>query len=327
MSLVTYDFSDNEEDDEQVPTTEEAKSVIGQTNQPTTSSKPQAESNPKTSQSTFSSTLPSVSVKRSKTGKIQIAAPSFSLDLAESEEEDEEEEERRKIRRLQKSINGSELISILPKPKNSFAPAAAAATKSVTSLIPNSLINRFKVQDAVTKPSTSKSEVSVSNYSFGEDEESSDEDGPSITPQFDQWAPSTSSGVTAASESFAFVGPAKPPVKDADDEAVYLDPNEDVTYKKYIASKFGEESTENIKFVDIDIGKQVSENKEWLKNISQEKPVDEENIKGPAPTSAARRKHQITYLAFEAQKREVELKNQWAANRATRTQSKAKYGF
>lgn len=40
-----------------------------------------------------------------------------------------------------------------------------------------------------------------------------------------------------------------------------------------------------------------------------------------------KRKHQITYLAFEAKAREQELKNQWAQNRANKMATKNKYGF
>ena len=40
-----------------------------------------------------------------------------------------------------------------------------------------------------------------------------------------------------------------------------------------------------------------------------------------------RRKHQMTYLAYQARERELELKNQWAANRATQRETRKKYGF
>jgi len=40
-----------------------------------------------------------------------------------------------------------------------------------------------------------------------------------------------------------------------------------------------------------------------------------------------KKKHQITYLAFEAKAREQELQAQWAQNRATKRQTQMKYGF
>lgn len=45
------------------------------------------------------------------------------------------------------------------------------------------------------------------------------------------------------------------------------------------------------------------------------------------PTMQQKRKHQITYLAYEAKERELELKNQWAENRFTKKQTQSKYGF
>lgn len=45
------------------------------------------------------------------------------------------------------------------------------------------------------------------------------------------------------------------------------------------------------------------------------------------PTSEHRRRHQITYLAYQAKQNEQQLKNQWAMTRMTRKQTQAKYGF
>jgi len=49
--------------------------------------------------------------------------------------------------------------------------------------------------------------------------------------------------------------------------------------------------------------------------------------KGEGPSSLSKRKHQITYLAFQAKEREQLLKNQWAQSAQTRRQTQAKYGF
>ena len=50
-------------------------------------------------------------------------------------------------------------------------------------------------------------------------------------------------------------------------------------------------------------------------------------ISGGQFSGQQRRKHQMTYLAFQAKQRELELKNQWAANRATQRETRKKYGF
>ncbi|XP_033109378.1 proline-rich protein PRCC-like [Anneissia japonica] len=66
-----------------------------------------------------------------------------------------------------------------------------------------------------------------------------------------------------------------------------------------------------------------------LKSISEEKqPMTYSKKKNSdLPSSQQRRKHQITYLAFQAKERELALKNQWSQNRMTRKQTQAKYGF
>lgn len=45
------------------------------------------------------------------------------------------------------------------------------------------------------------------------------------------------------------------------------------------------------------------------------------------PSGNEKRKHQITFLAHQAQVRELELKNQWATSRMNRQASRNKYGF
>lgn len=62
-----------------------------------------------------------------------------------------------------------------------------------------------------------------------------------------------------------------------------------------------------------------------LKSIS----LEQGESRGPdiAYSKVHKKKHQITYLAAQAKAREVELKNQWAANKSTKRQTQAKYGF
>ncbi|KAL1116150.1 hypothetical protein AAG570_005645 [Ranatra chinensis] len=85
-----------------------------------------------------------------------------------------------------------------------------------------------------------------------------------------------------------------------------------------------------VEVIDVDQSSLVADPKEWLtKELSREQTVKSHrrNRKDTEPTSQQRRKHQITYLAFQAKEQELELKNQWANNRMTRKQTQAKYGF
>lgn len=66
-------------------------------------------------------------------------------------------------------------------------------------------------------------------------------------------------------------------------------------------------------------------------NMSYLKSMSEEKIESRGPdityNKVHKKKHQITYLAAQAKAREVELKNQWAQNKASKRQTQAKYGF
>ncbi|CAG2060137.1 unnamed protein product [Timema podura] len=70
---------------------------------------------------------------------------------------------------------------------------------------------------------------------------------------------------------------------------------------------------------------------EWLtKQLTEEqqqKSHSHSHRKNEGPTTQQRRKHQITYLAFQAKENELELKNQWSQNRMSRKQTQSKYGF
>ncbi|XP_012277690.1 proline-rich protein PRCC [Orussus abietinus] len=68
--------------------------------------------------------------------------------------------------------------------------------------------------------------------------------------------------------------------------------------------------------------------REWLVKALTEEPAERPiSMQSAGPSSQAKKKHQITYLAHQAKVMEVELKNQWAQNRLTRKQTQSKYGF
>lgn len=85
---------------------------------------------------------------------------------------------------------------------------------------------------------------------------------------------------------------------------------------------------EEITFIDVSADEQMPKADEWLtKGLTEEKESHSHRKRSHMPTSQQRRKHQITYLAFQAKERELELKNQWAQNRLTKRQTQSKYGF
>ncbi|XP_054153160.1 proline-rich protein PRCC-like [Oppia nitens] len=329
MSLVAYEASDDEsihEDDYEDKNT--SKVTVNQSNSVNSFNEELVEDNHKISglftklpapKTVSSTSLPNSSLsdivvnKKTSGGPIKITAPSLKYYT-----EDSDSDEERKAKRFKGSAKGTGLTSLLPKPKG------VNQKVTNTSLIPQSL-TRSKRNTTPSAPKPTQTAITEKmNYFFDDNEKSydlthhqlSDKDyGPQPQPQpqpqsiineTNDYSTSQSSSLSTSTTSGQSV-------------------NNDMAYKRMIASKFGnEDAAENIKIVDINVSQHLSHSKDWLKTITEEK---EEEYTGVQPTSTAKRKHQITYLALQAKQREVELKNQWALNKATKSQSRAKYGF
>jgi proline-rich protein PRCC len=83
--------------------------------------------------------------------------------------------------------------------------------------------------------------------------------------------------------------------------------------------------------VDVNESDTIAEIQEYRKKMASQEdtnytpPVKTNFIR--IPSSDARRKHQITWLAIEAREREMKLQNQWAESKLTKRQTQAKYGW
>ncbi|XP_068693496.1 proline-rich protein PRCC-like [Montipora foliosa] len=85
---------------------------------------------------------------------------------------------------------------------------------------------------------------------------------------------------------------------------------------------------EEINIVDVNADDQIGNAAEMMAKYGTEEVIHTSSRKKKdMPTAQQRRKHQITYLAFQAKEREFELRQQWSANRQTRRQTQSKYGF
>lgn len=336
MSLVSYDYSDDDDGSSPEESSEPQIEVKGGklNGDPKPTEEPKVEdklNSKKPFLPEISIGIDKSSIKRTKSGRIQIAVPSLDI-VNQNDSEDDSDSEERRQKRLRKSNKGSSLIALLPKPKNSASPKPTSSSKksSLTSLVPNSVANRNKAAEKVATISSNSKEETLKTSNFFFNILDDDDDDLDVEIPFEKtMKPEDPIGGDQV------YGPAKP------DQSFYeqaetaaptsnqftLDPNSDTTYKKYIASKFGEESAEQISIVDVDISKHLSKNQDWLKNLSVEKPLTDEELGQSAPNSTARRKHHISFLAYQAKKREVDLKNQWAQNRITKSQTKSKYGF
>uniref|UniRef100_A0A1B6L6H4 Proline-rich protein PRCC n=1 Tax=Graphocephala atropunctata TaxID=36148 RepID=A0A1B6L6H4_9HEMI len=85
---------------------------------------------------------------------------------------------------------------------------------------------------------------------------------------------------------------------------------------------------QDVSVLDVSGDAIMPDSREWLtKQLTEETTQRPSHKKRDGPTTQQKRKHQITYLAFQAKENELELKNQWANNRMSRKQTQAKYGF
>lgn len=86
---------------------------------------------------------------------------------------------------------------------------------------------------------------------------------------------------------------------------------------------------DDIQFIDISQDEVKLNQEEWLRNqLTQETEFQPTGrLVGDGPGAGTKKKHQITYLAYQAKANEQELQAMWAANRHTRRQTQSKYGF
>jgi len=114
--------------------------------------------------------------------------------------------------------------------------------------------------------------------------------------------------------------------------------SEEETEKMNLAKLAGSQKVrgrelEDMDIVDVNADSALGGTSEIQENLLRELSAAGESgyrpqpKKGEGPSAVSKRKHQITYLAFQAKEREQLLKNQWSANAQTKRQTQAKYGF
>lgn len=100
---------------------------------------------------------------------------------------------------------------------------------------------------------------------------------------------------------------------------------------EYLCGKRGtkrkNELIKGTNIIDISGDDIKPDEREWLVKALTEEPTQRPPSSSAGPSSASKKKHQITYLAHQAKAMEIELQNQWASNRMARKQTKSKYGF
>jgi len=363
MSLVAYDSSDDEKDEEIV------------TSQPSQLIKSKSET--------------ILSTKRQREC-VKITIPSLK--------EFEEEESSVPVKK-QKFQPGSGLFSLLPPPKNSpilkktdFVPYVLSSKKSnkealhsvPTKFVPKppetESFNSGVLDDSNYDETSCNEESSKKNTDFGASEDffslktlSSDnnldgksclspdhslDNDPSAVPTTSNIIPDKSCSILSSkhaqkvneSVENLYMHPShlsqeemphSEQVAVVQDEQLdspansYIDHTTDSNYsesllsdKEFLKLKGRRREFESVDIIDVNADDQLTDRNEWLmKSLTEESTHRPARKKHNMPTQQQKRKHQITYLAFQAKERENDLKNQWALNSRTRRETQAKYGF
>eukprot|EP00116_Pleurobrachia_bachei_P005149 sb/3465411/ len=242
-------------------------------------------------------------LRKGKRAKKDKRKKIFAIDLDDYlNEEDEEEEKKKKKERPVKPKSGSGLFSVLPQPKN--CKLGSKSTRSVvTPAKPPVKPVNFLQPRTLKRPAAKKNEdendegaagSSSDFFSFGKSEKETEElERAAKSVKLETYKPKpiivNTPETTPASN-----------IRSIDSIPVPLDEKE-------------EEEGDASNGVDL------------INELGKE---EEARSASKCPVQGKERsKNQIGYLAWQAKEREIELKNQWASNRANKHATQSKYGF
>lgn len=256
------------------------------------------------------------------------------------------------------------LLSMLPAPKSEAfmkKPETSTDTKSkpsitkTTSLIPHTVANRIKeaqvpkVQPGTSTDATKPLAGSLSQANYANSDDSDNEDGGDFfSLNNDNKLPEVS-----ASEIKAMVSKKANQMAAFSKELDAKQQQEQQAYEEYCANVAAAQQPppslrdqydiealvgtraakrarhDDIQFIEISQDEVKPSQEEWMRTSLQAE-TEPQQQRGPiqvAPGAGTKKKHQITYLAYQAKANEQELQAMWAANRQSRRQTQSKYGF
>lgn len=350
MALVNYGSSDSEEDNElELPEERETNNRIDTSDKNETKSAIQDESSnrsdnnqsddddlrltndlklPQPSTDSKAKSLISNLSTSKANGKVRIFLPSFK-GAAEDDEHKEKDDEREFKRFKYSTSRGSGLKSLLPPPKNQVKTSSAKST----TFLPDVLKRRAEQNS--NRPSTSKSsssvradddeDESVNFFSFDQTVKSNSVPG-DLKPTQPVMPNRFETDLIKSRFGDASIKPISSHANSSASQPAGLETEYQKERKlKYeIEKQFKDEVGDEIKIQEVNIVNHLNDNLDYLKAVSEERQQD---VSGPLPSMMAKRKHQLTYLAFQAKQNELKLKNEWAQGRANRDQARSKYGF
>lgn len=236
-----------------------------------------------------------------------------------------------------KPVGGS-LLDMLPKPKQSIAPAKKRITATTTSMVPDSLTRRPapKVVQK-SKPSSHSDDSDDGGANDNEDFFSlnADDKLPEVNlNEINAMVASRSAAINQKAKRHIAEMEAAAECRRAEAEAAAEAAVAEQRDQQAISALCGTRGAKRSKRDDIEIielsGDQLNPNREeWLR--TQLQATTEYQPRGlvdtAEPGTGTKRKHQITYLAHQAKANEQELQAMWATNRHARRQTQNKYGF
>lgn len=257
--------------------------------------------------------------------KVKISIPSLS-DFSDVDDVNEPLKKKAKS-----SIKGSTLLSMLPPVRGSplstksfvphvlkNKPVATGKPKSENTLVPHAVRKNAEKVKMATITKLMKQSTSGSDLESDDDlemPESFDDDmwqkvcGRKIKPK--QIVP------VEEPVDLRTIEIAPEPIKPYDG----LD---NIAFKELVGKS---KRPVNIKLIDINEEEIVSDKNMWLtKSITDPDEVPEPVVEDPVDPTR-KKKHHITYLAEQAKANEQKLAAQWASNKHSRNQTRAKYGF
>jgi len=252
-----------------------------------------------------------VPVEKPTKPKVKIGIPS----LTEFDSDDDDEPTRKKPKVVPK---GSGLFALLPPPKTTVLTNKSFVPNIVAKKTQNKPIQKKEIKKPiqVIKP--------VENNPGSLESDNDDDDVP--MESFDEDAWNQICGRKKKARVPVIENRSMEPVVDA--APVTEEPYsglDNEAFKKLVGS--GALKRHNVKLIDINEEDVVAGQDIWMTKAitdpEQKPPVEvEEPI-----NHTAKKKHHITYLAQQAKANEQELQTQWSANKYTRKQTQAKYGF
>uniref|UniRef100_A0A6B2EG23 Putative mitotic checkpoint protein prcc n=1 Tax=Phlebotomus kandelakii TaxID=1109342 RepID=A0A6B2EG23_9DIPT len=259
-----------------------------------------------------------------KRGPVRISIPSLSQfkDLEGSEAEAKEKKAQRS--------KGNDLLSLLPKPLSEtvFQTKTADGVKK-RSLVPDSVINRQarqkKVAAVVENDDSDGSDTGDDFFRLNTTDEL-----PTVSKnEISVLVAKKAAQIAATSSRFEQEVAVEEEMEDPEEaEEAVID---DEAFEKLCGgSKRAKRARlEEMNVMEIRGDEVMPSQEEWMRHAlanSTEMPKNKPAA-GVEATGISKRKHQITYLAYQAKANEQELQAMWAANRQSRRQTQSKYGF